>query len=92
MNYKKILIPIISLVTFVVFTFIAISIMNSRFSIDYQINSFMPSIQTSTFTPIAIAIGYIFDTIPVTIVALIIAVYLWFRVNRKDAVFFAAIK
>lgn len=91
MNYKKIIMGIISIVSFVFFAYIAISIMKSRFPIDYQVNSLIPSIQTAAFTPIALAIGYIFDTIPVTIVALIIAVFLWFLVSRKDAVFLAVI-
>ena len=91
MNYKKIIMGIISIVAFSFFAYIAISIMKSRFPIDYQINSLIPSIQTTTFTPIALALGVIFDTIPVTIIALIIAVFLWFLVSRKDTQLFTEI-
>jgi undecaprenyl-diphosphatase len=61
-----------------------------KFSIDYQINSYIPHIQTDSLTLIARVIAYAFDTATLLIISFIFAAYLIYKFHRKKAIFFAA--
>lgn len=61
------------------------------YNIDLAVNGFIPSIQNNFFTSISIIIAYIFDTIPVIILLLILAVYLLFKGYKKESLFAAVL-
>jgi undecaprenyl-diphosphatase len=63
---------------------------NSFVMIDLQTNSWATSIQTPSFTPIAVAIAYIFDTTSLAAVSLVLAVYLFYINYRKYSVLLLA--
>ncbi len=63
---------------------------NSFAMIDLQTNSWAMSIQTGSFTAVAIVIAYIFDTISLAVISLILAVYLFYRNYRKYSVLLLA--
>jgi membrane-associated phospholipid phosphatase len=56
---------------------------NSFITIDLQTNSWATSIQTDSFTGIAVVIAYIFDTTSLTAISLTFAVYLFYRNYRQ---------
>jgi undecaprenyl-diphosphatase len=59
-------------------------------AIDLQTNSWATSIQTDSFTAIAVVIAYIFDTTSLTVLSLAFAVYLFYRNYRKYGVLLLA--
>jgi len=56
---------------------------NSFVIIDLQANSWATSIQTGSFTTIAVVIAYLFGTTSLTIISLTLAVYLFYRKYGK---------
>lgn len=72
-------------------SFLLVAQSKSSFGIiDLQTNSWATSIQTDSFTPIAVAIAYIFDTTSIAAISLILAVYLFYRNYRKYSVLLVA--
>lgn len=63
---------------------------NSFIVIDLQANSWAASIQTDSFTTIAVVIAYIFDTTSLTIISFSLAVYLFYRKYGKYSVLLLA--
>jgi undecaprenyl-diphosphatase len=63
---------------------------NSFTMIDLQANSWATSIQTDSFTAIAVIVAYVFDTTSLIAISLIIAVYLFYRNYRQYSVLLLA--
>lgn len=61
------------------------------YPLDLIVNGFISSIQNNVFTSISIVIGYVFDTIPVIILLLIVAAYLLFKGYKKESLFVAVL-
>lgn len=82
---------VLSGITLALFLLIAIS--NHPFgfwtNIDLLTNLSVMHIQYSPFIEIAKGIGIVFDTIPLTLLSLAIAGFLWFKKIKKEAVGFA---
>jgi undecaprenyl-diphosphatase len=63
---------------------------NSFITIDSKTNSWATSIQTDSFTAIAVVIAYIFDTTSLTVLTLALAVYLFYKNYGKYGVLLLA--
>jgi len=75
----------------VYYCFIAISCMIPLFSIDVAVNSFMPNLENMALTLFSTFISIFFDSIVLTGVSLLIALYLFVRhKNRKGIFLFGA--
>lgn len=59
--------------------------------LDLSVNLFMPVLRNAFLTLLSKGIDILFDTLPVLCVSLILAVYLWLRHVKKEALFFACI-
>lgn len=59
-------------------------------SIDLKVNASMPTVHNTFFFSIAKIIDTFFDTTPILILALILAIVVWFRYSKKEALFFAS--
>jgi undecaprenyl-diphosphatase len=78
----------INFISIVVFIVLMVSFKNSFFSrIDSSVNFFMTQIQGNFFVGFSKVIAFVFDEVSLIIISLIIALYLWIKVSKKDAVF-----
>jgi membrane-associated phospholipid phosphatase len=59
---------------------------SSFITIDVQTNSWAMSIQTGSFTAVAIVIAYVFDTLSLAAISLVLAMYLFYRNYGKYSV------
>lgn len=78
------IIQIVSLLSFVSFLLIAL-FKNSFSIIDSNANSWVISIQTNSFTNIAVVIADVFDTSALLVITLITSTYLFYKKNRKNS-------
>jgi len=58
---------------------------------DLAVNAWIPSIQLPIFIALAKGIEFLFDTLPLTIISLAVALVIWLRKSRKDAAVFAGV-
>jgi len=72
----------------VYYCFIAISCMIPSFLIDAAVNSFMPGLENSVLTLFSTFISIFFDSIVLTGVSLLIALYLFVRHKERKGIFF----
>lgn len=92
MKKDKILISV-SFLFLIIFILILANISYGGFltKIDLSINTFIPAIQNNFFTSITKIIAYGFDTISLFIITIILSLILWFKSDKKLALFFSGV-
>ena len=88
---NKWLIMCISLLVFILILTLITNGFNFLERIDLTANQLMPGIQNSMITAIAKAIDFLFDITTMIIISIILALILWIKKYKKEAIFFAII-
>jgi undecaprenyl-diphosphatase len=80
----------INFISLAVFIFLMIYFKNNFFTnIDNSVNLFMSQIHVDFLVAISKTVAFLFDTISMTFIALILSAYIWFKHSKKDGVFLA---
>ncbi len=75
---------------FILFNLLFADFITHKFinNLDLSINSFTPKIENNFLTVFSEIIAFIFDTITLIIISMIVSIYLWFNNNKKESLFF----
>jgi undecaprenyl-diphosphatase len=80
----------INFASLILFVFFLFNFRTNLFTkIDSAVNLFMSQIQISFFVAVSKTTAFLFDTISLTIISLILSAYIWFKFSKKDGVFVA---
>jgi len=84
---------LISVISLIVFALIFLNVYFNGFLVkfDYLVNALVPQTQNSLFVSVANIIGIIFDTSVLIPISIILFVFFWFKLNKRNSLFFLII-
>lgn len=58
-------------------------------NLDSYLNALMPSFQIPSLVNLSLFLNVLFETIPMIIISLVVTAFLYYKISKKDALFFA---
>lgn len=80
----------VNICSLAIFVFLWIEFKNNFFTrVDSAVNIFMSQIQIDFFISVSKTVAFLFDTLSMTIISLILSAYIWIKFSKRDGIFIA---
>lgn len=80
----------VNICSLAIFVFLWLEFKSNFFTkIDSAVNIFMSQIQIDFFISVSKTVAFLFDTISMIIISLILSTYIWFKFSKRDGAFIA---